>query len=460
MSKMAEINTVVRRSEWNAVGDQSSRTPGLVRVGLWVLVAVYLVIGALYAVFTPVWQVPDEPAHYNYIRSLAEGHGLPVLEPGDYDQELMTELTSRRFPPDLSVDSVEYGDHHPPLYYLLATPVYILSGGRVVPLRLFSVVLGAVLLLVAFRVVRTIFPSQPKFALAVAAFIAFIPQHLAIVAGINNDVLGELVLGAILLVVVGTIVYQRDRPWLVGCLLGAALLTKTTAYIGLAAAVVAVVLRWRVERRSTRWAASQVGAMAVAALVLSAPWFLRNGLTYGWTDLSGLARHEAVVVGQPRTSEWLSLYGWTGLISRFIQTTFRSFWGQFGWMGVVLPARIYQALALLSIVLVGGFLIWLADRRRPRLSTAQRMALTTLLVSAVLTGLSYLWYNLTFVQHQGRYLFPALIPISVAAMLGLRRVTAWLPDWLQDSVTVLLFVGMALLSVYCLFMFIVPQLAG
>ncbi|NLE99376.1 MAG: hypothetical protein GX601_00205, partial [Anaerolineales bacterium] len=155
---MTEINTVVRRSEMNAVGDQSSRTPGLVRVGLWVLVAVYLVIGALYAVFTPVWQVPDEPAHYNYIRSLAEGRGLPVLEPGDYDQELMTELTSRRFPPDLSVDSVEYGDHHPPLYYLLATPVYILSGGRVVPLRLFSVVLGAVLLLVAFRVVRTIFP--------------------------------------------------------------------------------------------------------------------------------------------------------------------------------------------------------------------------------------------------------------------------------------------------------------
>jgi hypothetical protein len=35
------------------------------------------------------------------------------------------------------------------------------------------------------------------------------------------------------------------------------------------------------------------------------------------------------------------------------------------------------------------------------------------------TVLQYLGYNLTFVQHQGRYLFPALIPIGLAFGLGL-----------------------------------------
>jgi hypothetical protein len=35
---------------------------------------------------------------------------------------------------------------------------------------------------------------------------------------------------------------------------------------------------------------------------------------------------------------------------------------------------------------------------------------------------SYLWYNVKFVQHQGRYLFWGLLPISAMAALGWREV--------------------------------------
>jgi len=31
----------------------------------------YLVAGALYAIYTPPWQAPDEPAHFNYLRQVA-----------------------------------------------------------------------------------------------------------------------------------------------------------------------------------------------------------------------------------------------------------------------------------------------------------------------------------------------------------------------------------------------------
>ena len=90
------------------------------------ILLIYLVVGALYATYTPVWQIPDEPAHYNYVRSLAEGRGFPVMAPGDYDQVYLERLTSERFPPELSVDAVQYEDYQPPLYYLLATPIYLL----------------------------------------------------------------------------------------------------------------------------------------------------------------------------------------------------------------------------------------------------------------------------------------------------------------------------------------------
>lgn len=410
------------------------------------IVAVYVALGILYAIFTPTWQVPDEPAHYNYIRSLAEGRGFPIIEPGDYDQDYLNRLTTEKFPPELSIESLEYTDHHPPLYYLLATPVYLLFGGAVLPLRLLSVLFGTALLVVAFGTVRAIFPARSELALMVAAFIAFIPQHVAMTAGVENDALAELIVGGTLWALVIYVGGRSGHPWPIGLLLAAALLTKPQAYIVVGVAAVAVVLRWRQERRTMGWAVGQLAWMFIPALLLSAPWFIRNGLTYGWSDLTGLARHDEVVTGQMRTSEFLALHGWAAYWKRALTFTFQSFWSQLGWMAVPLPARIYQALALLSALLFAGFIIHLVQHR-PR-----SPALPLLLAfSALFTLSTYVWYNLTFVQHQGRYLFPALIPIGTAAALGLNTLASILPQRIRPWSLIAFFAGLAAFDLYCLF---------
>jgi hypothetical protein len=51
----------------------------------------------------------------------------------------------------------------------------------------------------------------------------------------------------------------------------------------------------------------------------------------------------------------------------------------------------------------------------------QRPAAWLLTLSALLTVLAYIWYNLSFLQHQGRYLFTALIPFSIAFAVGWRE---------------------------------------
>jgi len=451
------------------VGARNQPVAPPVRVLLVAIVAAYTTIGVLYAALTPTWQVPDEPAHYNYVRALAEGRGFPVLEHGDYDQAYLERLKSERFPPELPIELVEYEDHQPPLYYLLATPVYLLFGGAVLPLRLISVTLGALLLLVVFGTVRAIFPTQPGLALITIALIAFIPQHVAMTAGVNNDALAELVVGGTLWALV---VYvggdrERDRPWQIGLLLAVALLTKTTAYAVVVVAMVAVLVRWRRERRAWGWAVGQLAWMLVPALLVSAPWFIRNGLTYGWSDPLGLVRHNEIVEGQLRTSEYLALHGWAAYWERAWRFTFQSFWGQFGWMGVVLPARIYKGLTLLSTLLAAGFIAWLFQHRRPSQSTnlpiyqstnSPILPLFLLALSAILTFFSFVWHNLTFVQHQGRYLFPALIPIGVAAALGLDVLAGVLPQRLRSWAIAALFAGLAALDVYCLFRFIIPFL--
>jgi hypothetical protein len=53
------------------------------------------------------------------------------------------------------------------------------------------------------------------------------------------------------------------------------------------------------------------------------------------------------------------------------------------------------------------------------LSSTQRRALSLLALTILFTILAYLGYNLTFVQFQGRYLFPSLIPLGLFFTLGL-----------------------------------------
>ncbi len=397
---------------------------------------IYTALGALYAVYTPSWQVPDEPAHYNVIRALAEKSALPVMEMGDYDQAYLEQLTGQGFPASLPIDAVTYEDHQPPLYYLLALPVYWLFDGALLPLRLVSVTLGTTLLAVTFALARTLFPERPALALATATLAGFIPQHLAMSAGVENDLLAELLVGLTLWLAVRHLRAEtpdRRTVPLLGLVVGLALLTKTSAYITLPLALLAVALRARRDgwsRSTLRRAALQGAGIVLLALLLAGPWLVRNVCIYGWSDPLALARHNAVVAGQPRSVEWLALYGWGGLAARLLRTTFQSFWGQFGWMAVPFHPPVYLALGVVSATLAGGFLGWLVDHRRQPLTPPQRDGLLLLAVSALLTLAAYLWYNLTFVQHQGRYLFPALIPLALAAALGLEwllapRIARW-----------------------------------
>jgi hypothetical protein len=504
------------------------------RVTLSLVLAAYLAIGALYAANTPAWQVPDEPAHYNYIRHIAQTGTLPVLQPGDYNQNYLEQLKAEKFPPDKPIDSLRYESYQPPLYYLLLAPAFLLFGGALIPLRLFSLLLGAGVLVFAFLVVRELFPARPALALATAGFIAFIPQRVAMMAGVNSDSLAEgLMAMGLWLVVKGTKETQGTRwKWGLGLVVGAAFLTKVTVYPLAAVAAFAILLRWLRLRPTVEWRANPSVKLAtgvwekgeagwavtsggmplenpaehlvrnwtnlqtwvpalwratrplivdllmvfVPALLLGALYWGRNAAVYGWPDFLGAIRHELVVQGQPTTPEWIEQYGWWGseasLLNRFFTLTFKSFWGVFGWMGVVMDWRVYLALLIYSAALALG--AGIALRSHWSLMTDhQRNGLSILGASGLITLAVYLYYNLSFVQHQGRYLYPALIPIGLAAAAGIGQWVKWgmvvlrLPSpsgrggggegelWL----TLLPIALMAALDVFALYRFVVPALA-
>jgi 4-amino-4-deoxy-L-arabinose transferase-like glycosyltransferase len=480
------------------------------QAALVLIVLVYLLVGALYAVKTPDWQVPDEPAHYNYVRQLAEEKRFPVLDLGDYDQAYLGRLTSERFPPELSIETVEYEDHQPPLYYLLATPIFLTFDGALTPLRLFSVALGAGVVMLAYAVAATIFPGRPCIALGTAAFVAFVPQHVAMMAGVNNDSLAELLIGVTLWMVVYWLKadggrwtkettddgqktkdavdegrtlaparsagetkdggHRGDR-WLVGLgvVLGLGLVTKVSFVpVALTVALVVLVVWWR--DRDRRWG-QLLRTMALVfgpAVIIAAPWWVYNLSTYGGLDVYGLANHDTVVFEQPRTADWIETYGLRAWLERGITFTFQSFWGQFGWMGVLMPTWLYRVLAAGSGVLVVGLLFWLRGARdnsgfaiRDSQFGIRNSQLVILAVTTLLVVVAYLYYNRTFVQHQGRYLFPALVPIALGVALavdGLLRLARW-PDRLRPLTFAGPFLALVALDLYALWRFIIPALA-
>lgn len=434
------------------------------RIALLAILAGYFIIGALYATFTPAWQVPDEPAHYNYVAQLA-WVGLPVLEEGDWNNDYLEALKRDAFNPDTiagNLFTVQYEDHQPPLYYLLAAPIFKIFDGKLIALRLFSLFIGGWVVLVAFAAVRRAFPAQPYLAVGTAAFVAFLPQHLAMMSGVNNDCLTELIVGLGLFVCVGFLQAEDKRiagqAVRLGVLLGLAFITKATAYSLIFIIGATVLLRAHREHWTFARAVRTLVIVAVPALVVGGVWWLRDISVYGFPDILGLRRHDAVVIGQLRTSDYIAQKGLGGYLSEGLQTTFQSFWGQFGWMGVVLPRHIVTALVIFnSFALMGAGVAFV--QFRALVSRVQVEALLVLAFTALLAFGLFSYYNLSFVQFQGRYLFTALIPFGFFYTAALAGWASLIPS--KATRWILISGGSALLAgfaVYALFRLIVPAL--
>lgn len=417
----------------------------LPRRALIVFAVIYLIIGALYAIHTPAWQVPDEPAHYGYTRQIVEQGCCPVMR-----------------------DELSYENHQPPLYYLLSVPVYAVSNGNLIALRLYSVLLGLGAVIAGWATIRVLFPEQPWLAVGVAAFIAFLPQRLAMMGGFNNDSLTELLSGAALLTCALYVkVDQRELPRLglgMGVLLGLIFLTKLTAYPLAAVMLLAVVLRARRECWPLRLVLVNAARILVPALAMGGILWLRNLTIYGWPDFLAQRAHDTIATTQLSFAQYIEQFGAGRWAQEILRVTFQSFWGQFGWMAVPFQEWVYVLLRLLTILCLAGAILagilWGGELR-----PSQREALILFGVALALILVAFLYYNLKFVQFQGRYLYPVLIPIALALVGGLwawvrllfsqraARMAALVP-----AVMLVFSAGMSAFAVYSLYRVLIPAL--
>ncbi len=118
---------------------------------------------------------------------------------------------------------------------------------------------------------------------------------------------------------------------------------------------------------------------------------------------------------------------------------FTSFWGNFGWLKYPLPVPVYGVLAFFTLVVLIGWVRWWRGTRGP-----DRAVWT-------FTGAGGMWFLLAMFLAawrvdwlpQGRYLFPALLPLGA---MGISGWAVWFPEAYRERAVWGLVAGAVLLT--------------
>jgi hypothetical protein len=177
--------------------------------------------------------------------------------------------------------------------------------------------------------------------------------------------------------------------------------------------------------RFGRWVPA-LGAATLAlviTLLVSGWWLVRNYILYG--DPYCSAPFLEVFAGTAKAQDFLNQGMTWGQYAQLVADwTFRSFWFAYGapetartGLPNFLPSSVYLGLGVLTLGAAIGFALRL---REPSPSWA-RVWLLLAGLCLVLTLVSFVLFVRVFFQTQGRYFYPALLPISVFWALGWER---------------------------------------
>mgnify|MGYP000585145236 CR=1 FL=1 len=178
---------------------------------------------------------------------------------------------------------------------------------------------------------------------------------------------------------------------------------------------------------------------------------LYDGMTRHWWDVP--ARIAQLWQADRYTAQAFNKYGLWSLL------TFASFWGNFGWMNIPLDVGWYVSLAVVSLMLMVGATRAALRAWRNRRQNYPKYRAIGFCVSAVLLVLAQSGASMIVRQMppQGRYLFPAMLPIALGFAWGLFE---WIPVKYHRLGLGAAALGLIALDSACLFGYVLPYFYG
>lgn len=414
------------------------------RRGLLLVLGLFLGLGLVYSLLTPVFEGPDEPWHFAYVRHLAREGALPRLD----DPAAVALLAQQVGGPPLyyavvaaavaGIDMADFPDAYPRNSHFTSRVVGTVADNKnrnahtdredfpwrgstlAVRLgRLVTLLLGMVAVVATYGIAGEVWPAEPRWAVLAAVVTAATPMFLFVAGMISNDAPAAAWSGLALWVMAAVIRRGATRArltWL-ALALAAAWLTKVST---LALAAPALLSLW--------WAGAPVGSLPLRhrlatvvgrglyvlglAGLVAGWWFARNALLFG--DPAGVSPHFNTVLAHRRPTPLLAE------IAR-LPDVWSTYWAAFGWGNILLPDWVYALIAAFFWLAVVG-LTWLAlgGARRPLVLSPQAAMLWTLVTAVALIVASLVrWMQQVEAPH-GRLLYPAIAAISVLLVAGWR----------------------------------------
>ena len=448
------------------------------RFSLRILLPAFFAIGFIYDQSTPIFEASDEAWHYGFVSEIASGRGLPIQRLGD--------LTTYR----------QEGSQ-PPLYYVLAAALTFwvddndaagyysynpfaqvgvpgtstnvnmfrrtYSEGfpvQGVPLavhllRFLSLGLGCGTVAITYMLARFLFPGHPAIALLAGAVVAFNPMVVFISASVNNDngiwFLSSLIMYILVTSVQGGVSVQQPLkrvlkpaffPWVLGILLGLAILTKLSGL--LLVPVIAVFLLWRAKRESN-WRCFWLDSFIVGfcVVIMTGWWFYRNWVLYGeilgdtmMAQVYGLTR-----VGTVSLSDLM--FEWRGW--------WYSLWGVFGAFNILPGNWVYVFFNTFVVLSICGVVkLFRTGRNYMGSNYDVRVAHGLMILFLALTLVGNIYWSLRQHALQGRHALGAVAAMSTYLAAGVvvlggesrEKLVAWI------MTAVLFIVSLAVAIVY------------
>ncbi|MFQ6015888.1 MAG: hypothetical protein ACE5NP_10660 [Anaerolineae bacterium] len=448
------------------------------------LLLLNVIRGLIYTTIIPPWQGPDEIAHFEHTRLLYEKGR--VLTPEESARFIRTEsipLHEEVFTSMFQFEFWRYAHHQPaleavPQYIPVNTfdrpsLSYVLGALFFAPLhgqdlltqlygmRLLQVGLGTLVVWIAFLTARELFPENAFLILGVPAFIVFLPMHSHINGLVSDGNLAEVEVSLLIYYLVKVLKdgLSLVRTGILCSLVILGLLTKVTAFLVVPLMLTGLLIyAWPGVKGGHHWPLLLGSVACVLAIGLGA-WLLN------FPALALAGTFEPAMI----SNVWLDSQRYSAeAIRQYVllgALTFASFWGLFGAMNVRLAYLWYKVLGGISLASIVGLLIWLMQlfKHRQQPPSWQRKSMALLLACVVFAVVPlFLLFVLYFdrvgpyaqgVYAQGRYVFPAIVPIAVLFLLGVQQL---IPPQ-RSSLSLSLLVGaMFLFDAMALVNYVIP----
>ncbi len=451
------------------------RIPAVVarRVPLAVWIALVATLNAAcWSVITPAFQVPDEEAHFAYVKQLAETGEPPSRDQGAYSREeeiavlalhfqqvggepgvhtiasqaeqdqMRQALDSAAGLPRDGSESAGVATAEPPLYYAIEAVPYLIAGegtllDRLELMRLVSALMAGFTALFVFMFVREALPRERWAWTTAGLAVALVPLLGFMSGAVNPDAMFYAISAALFFCLARAFRrgLTRRLAAATGLVIVLGVLTKLN-FVGLlpGALVGLALLCRRVARGSRREAVARFGIVgaivAVPAVgVLAAGALAHQNVLHSVSTALHLSHHGSLL-SQLSYAWQLYLPRLPGMVSDFPdlfttrQIWFNGFVGLYGWGDTTFPNWVYDVALIPAVAIALLALRSLLARRAALRARAGELCVYALIgigVMAMVAGASYAEFpkvDASFAHV--RYLFPMLALLGALLALAAR----------------------------------------